>query len=560
MQAGRRNFRLSTKLLVAILSIPTLVIIATGAALIVVLLGNAAVRLNQAQADAETRLAKTVIASLTMDISKDVADCSNWDEMYDQTAKPLDPQWTKENLGPYGVEVFGLSRMFIFGGDGAIKYQFASDSGAETHLNRKELRSLQTYALAAMSSWRPGVIKAIGGVAEIEGQPLLVAISPIAVNSDKRKAAGVRPRNVLIFVHALDRPLLGKLASDFGLHDLHVTREASGLVDLANPLGRPTRFSFAWTRSDAGSRFFDDTRSTIVIVGTCTALMFVLLGFVWAFIIGRMQKAEARAVAAEEISKSKSLFIANMSHELRTPLNAIIGFSEFIFGEMLGGVSIPKYKEYAGDILASGQHLLGIVNNLLLFSKLESRAHRTEVNPLNLATEVAEVIRIMQGEAASKEIGLHVMAKSPALMVEADQMSLRQILFNLIGNALKFSERKKDVRIEITENGAGDTCELKVIDEGCGIPERTLAEIGNPFVQAENAYSRQYQGTGLGLAICIGLAGKMGASIKIDSKEYVGTTVSVFLPACRQRPAADLEPSQADDVASADRKRASNTG
>ncbi|MGE3933542.1 MAG: sensor histidine kinase [Rhodospirillaceae bacterium] len=237
-----------------------------------------------------------------------------------------------------------------------------------------------------------------------------------------------------------------------------------------------------------------------------------------------------RALAAEEASESKSLFIANMSHELRTPLNAIIGFSEFIDSGILGPVGNPRYGEYVRDITSSGRHLLAIVNNLLLFAKMEAGQHRAEVEPFDIAAELGVVQRMLQIEADRRGVALSVAPATPA-MVEADAQSLRQILINVIGNAIKFSDHGGAVRIALDAAASEGPVELRVADSGCGIPAVTLAQLGNPFVQAEGVFARRHQGTGLGLAICFGLAEAMGASIRVASRAGAGTTVTVALPA-----------------------------
>jgi len=245
---------------------------------------------------------------------------------------------------------------------------------------------------------------------------------------------------------------------------------------------------------------------------------------------------QARALSAEEASEAKSLFIANMSHELRTPLNAIIGFSEFIDSGILGTVGNPRYGEYVRDIMSSGRHLLAIVNNLLLFAKMEAGQHRAEVEPLDLGAELQAVQRMLQIEADRRSVAVAVAAtpERPAV-VAADSQSLRQILINVIGNAIKFSDHGGTVRVSLEADAEGETVVLRVDDDGCGIPPDTLRQLGNPFVQAEGVFSRRHQGTGLGLAICFGLAEAMGAAITVDSVESVGTTVAVALPSAAAR-------------------------
>ncbi len=242
-----------------------------------------------------------------------------------------------------------------------------------------------------------------------------------------------------------------------------------------------------------------------------------------------IEENRARALAAEEATRAKNMFLANMSHELRTPLNAILGFSELIEGEVLGAVGVPAYREYAGDIRWSGQHLLAIVNNLLLLSRIEAGKYSPCPVPVGVAEALQGALRLLEFDLRRREIGV-VLPEIPAdLTVHADAQALRQILLNLIGNAAKFSPARSTV--EVTFEARDDRVRLEVVDRGCGIPPDTLARLGTPFVQADNAYTRGFQGTGLGLAICHRLIASIGGSIAVESVVGRGTRVALTLPA-----------------------------
>jgi two-component system cell cycle sensor histidine kinase PleC len=237
---------------------------------------------------------------------------------------------------------------------------------------------------------------------------------------------------------------------------------------------------------------------------------------------------EIRAVAAEDSNRAKSQFIANMSHELRTPLNAIIGFSEFITSEILGPISCSKYGEYVRDILSSGNHLLTLVNNILLFSKMEAGQHKAEAVVLPLLEEIEYARRLLDVIAKPRSITIAVEHVAEPHFVHADRQSLRQILLNLMGNAVKFSYDARTVTV--TGSVRGETYRLEIADHGCGIPPHVLQRLGTPFLQAEDVLSRRHQGTGLGLAICFGLVNSMGATLAIESTEHFGTTAILELP------------------------------
>jgi len=243
----------------------------------------------------------------------------------------------------------------------------------------------------------------------------------------------------------------------------------------------------------------------------------------------RIDSSETRALAAEEASRLKNMLIANMSHEFRTPLNAIIGFSEVMLSPQMPSVGPERRREYLEAVHASGQHLLSLVNNILLFAKIEAGRHVVETQPLAVAEQVQAVLQVLQVEADKRGVALLADPCPAWAQAAADEQSLRQILFNLIGNALKFSPRGKSVRIGFACDPEGGGHRLSVRDEGCGIPPATLEQLGNPFVQAEDAFSRRHQGTGLGLAISFRLAAAMGGAISIESTVGVGTVVTLRL-------------------------------
>jgi signal transduction histidine kinase len=241
----------------------------------------------------------------------------------------------------------------------------------------------------------------------------------------------------------------------------------------------------------------------------------------------RIEENAIRAAVAEEASRTKSEFVANMSHELRTPLNAIIGFSEFMISEMLGPVGVAKYAEYVRDIHSSGNHLLAMVNNILLFSKMEAGQHRTEIADIALDEEVEYVTRIVGIVAARSGIAVEVIPIDRDIAVQADRQGLRQILLNLLGNAVKFSHSGSAITISADRDG--DVCHVKIVDRGCGIPAHVMKRLGTAFVQAEDVMTRKHQGSGLGLAISFGLARSMGARLTVDSSENVGTIATLEL-------------------------------
>lgn len=231
---------------------------------------------------------------------------------------------------------------------------------------------------------------------------------------------------------------------------------------------------------------------------------------------------------AEEANRSKSEFLANMSHELRTPLNAINGFSEIMAGEMFGPLGHERYKGYVTDILSSGQHLLLLINDILDMSKIEAGKMQLQPELVRPGELIEQCLRIMRARAEEKSIAVIVeTANLPE--IEADPRALKQVLLNLMSNAVKFTPAGGKVRVRGFD--AADGVVLQVADTGIGIPADQLPRLGRPFEQIESQIAKSHQGSGLGLALSKSLIELHGGTLRIDSLLGKGTTVSFTLPA-----------------------------
>ena len=232
---------------------------------------------------------------------------------------------------------------------------------------------------------------------------------------------------------------------------------------------------------------------------------------------------------AEQANRAKSTFLTTMSHELRTPLNAILGFSELGPAISSDTPLPPRIKEYFGLIHQSGAHLLRMINDILDLSKVEAGKMEIDTADLDIDYAINNTVRLIAPQAAAKGQHLKVAVAAPPPTLFADERAVRQVLFNLLSNAVRFTPDGGTVQVQASAAAGGGT-EIVVSDTGIGIPRAEIPRLTMPFEQIDNSYARAHGGTGLGLPLVDGLVKLHGGRLTIDSEVGAGTRVKVWFP------------------------------
>ena len=240
------------------------------------------------------------------------------------------------------------------------------------------------------------------------------------------------------------------------------------------------------------------------------------------------QALELARSAAERADAAKTRFLATMSHELRTPLNAIIGFSEMLMQEQALVLNAARRREYAQLINDSGQHLLSVVNGILDMSKMESGNFEITPEPFAPRAALINCCNLLALRARENGVDLSADAPHDLPVITGDPRAFKQIVLNLVSNAIKFTERGG--RVAVSAGVDGSRLLMRITDTGVGIAADDLERIGDPFFQAGKTYQRRHEGTGLGLSIVKSLVNLHGGEMSIESKLDEGTTVTIALP------------------------------
>jgi len=244
----------------------------------------------------------------------------------------------------------------------------------------------------------------------------------------------------------------------------------------------------------------------------------------------RIREAMAQA---DHANRAKSEFLANMSHELRTPLNSIIGFAEILNSQIFGPLGHDNYADYANDIRNSGKHLLDVISDILDIAKIESDHLALNEAEMDLVEAAQHCVRMVREPADAGQIILSMESDGGRLPFYGDEVRIKQVILNLLANAIKFTKPMGRVRTSVTTEAGAAV--IKVADTGIGIAARDMPRVIAPFQQIRNVQTHSSGGTGLGVHLSIRLVEMHGGTLAIDSSPGEGTTVTITFPPERLR-------------------------
>lgn len=397
---------------------------------------------------------------------------------------------------------------------------------------------------------RPIVLTGLGAavaVAEVSVHNFVTSLARSAVsegfvmtveNDEGRILASVPFNSLLYESNVAMPPLAGQDASGQARIGRHRVTGDEALVAYHPTLYRPIVAVASLSLAPATKDWREGSLIIAVSIAIIALFVVVIGAAVHVYVLER-ERAMARLAeakqAAEEASTSKSRFLANMSHELRTPLNAILGFGQALEISKKEPLA-PTQKEYLEYILKSGHHLLNMINQILDLARVESGALPLRIESVAVCSIIEDIAALMAPLAANKNLDfVKDIAVEPSVMVAADETGLKQVLFNLLSNAMKYNvqDGKCTVRCKLTDNGR---CRIDVIDTGIGIPAELQKDLFRPFNRL-GLEGMAVEGTGIGLALAHNMVRLMGGELRCISEPGRGSIFWFDLPLAKSKPA-----------------------
>jgi signal transduction histidine kinase len=511
-----------------------LLVSVVGVAGILGLLASAARLLDEEAAVRQRLLLESVIAERLGMVGRSVVDYAWWDDAYASLHLAFDADWADGNLGAYLAQALDIQLAVLVGPDDGVRAAWRYGEELPTASLATQSAALARIAASAraMPLLQP---QPVGAALTLDGTPYLGAAAAITPFTGALARDPRSPRSVLVFGLPMDPPFLERLAQTFQLDRLRLAPAAAapapGAMALRDMDG-VVRGALIWDVDRPGAMLL---RNTALPVGAALALV---LAAGAAFLRRTVRVAREREElvarlarerdAAQLAEQSKAQFLMTMSHELRTPLNAIIGFASLI-RDGAGGSDPGHVREYARDIEDSGQRLLALVNDILQAAHVRMGAAELRLEPMSPASVVHAVIAAISTKASARGVVLREEVPADLPVIFADAGSVRQMLVNLVSNAVKFTPTGGAVTVSAAQGADGGVA-ISVADTGIGMTAEEIARATDAFWQAEDGPDRRADGAGLGLTLTKAQIEEHGGRLEIASTPGRGTTMTLRFP------------------------------
>jgi signal transduction histidine kinase/CheY-like chemotaxis protein len=506
----------------------------------------AGLTMRQIALERDTQLVHHAINRKMARVLQDVTSAAIWTEAYDKSVAQTDVAWLDGNLGQYYHQYQQHDLTLAF--DARDRPFYASLKGAMVPPERLAAVSRAAAPLLAQVRVREagkiasnpaalGFARAASAGAMLRVDGHIYAVQAATIVPEPGYKGLLRPRDPIVLSAVEIGPaFLTSLTDDYGVQGTHFAPPAPGKpgsVDLAGPDGEPI-LAIAWTPDKPGYRALIRARWTILAVTVMIVALLTLLVRGMARLVLQLRKAREDAFAA---SRAKSEFLANISHEIRTPLNGVLGMAQAMSADTL----TPAQRERLAVIQESGSTLLALLNDVLDISKIQAGKLEVRLETFDLHDLCRDVCATFRPLAAAKEVQLDFAIETGGLRYwRGDAMRIRQVLSNLISNAVKFTEQGS-VRLLAASTAGG--LAFSVTDTGIGIDAEQTSRLFQKFSQADASTTRRHGGSGLGLAICDELVRLMRGSLRVRSVVGEGSEFAFVLPLESR---STLPPAEAD--------------